>query len=455
MNWQSVKRAWRFVKDEVWMIDTGTLSKQRRFGIVVLRVGQLVFRGFREDACPLHASALTFYTLLALVPFLAVVLLILKGFGAGADMEQRILESVAAMPDQFQEFVRDALAQVRNINYPAMGGIGLVILFWMVVQVLSRVEWSFNRVWGISASRPMLRKFSDYLSFLVVVPALMLASTAINTTLNSEAFVELMQARLGPAAFLYKRLLLLMPWLVTWVAFAFMYKFVPNTRVRVIPAIVSGIIGGSLWIGWQVLYIRLQYRVGRYNMIYGTFASVPIFLAWLFVSWEIVLLGAELAFAIQNFATFALEQRAQDAGVRSKFLLAVSILARAAGAILGKNAAFEIGAYAEEKLIPVRLLHDVVDQLHAAGLLSGLSDEPDSYVLTRAPETILIKDVWDVLARRGRAEPFERSRMEPRVVALLEKADAGLDRSLKEISVRDLVESETAPPPAAAAGGGA
>ena len=136
-------------------------------------------------------------------------------FGAGDVVEERILESVASMPEQFRVFVRDTLSYVENVNYTALSGIGLALLLWLVVQVLGRVEWSFNKVWGISASRPLLRKFSDYLSFLVVVPALMLAATAINTTLSSEAFVGLMQTRLGPAAFLYKRLLLLMPWLIT------------------------------------------------------------------------------------------------------------------------------------------------------------------------------------------------------------------------------------------------
>ena len=156
-----------------------------------------------------------------------------------------------------------------------------------------------------------------------------------------------------------------------------------------------------------------------------------------------MLLGAEVAFAVQNSGTFALERRAQDATARSRLLLAISVLTRAADAMLGRAANLEIAAFAREKVIPVRLLHDVMGKLRAAGLVAEVGEEEETYILAKAPETIRLKDAWNVVAWGEGGHPFTTDRMDPRALKALDKLDAGLESSFGETTVRDLVEEST------------
>src|SRR5450759_4147432 len=167
------QRAWRFMSESIWEIELSSLSRLKRLGINFVRVVFLVFKGFRENDCPLHAASLTYSSLMAIVPILALALALLRGLGAGDWAEQRIIQSIVVMPDQFQDFVVNLLTSVKNTNFATLGGIGLVLLFWIVVDVLSCVEMSFNRVWGVTLPRRLLRKFSNYLSIVMVVPILM------------------------------------------------------------------------------------------------------------------------------------------------------------------------------------------------------------------------------------------------------------------------------------------
>ena len=182
MNLSRIKR---FVTDDIWDIDQSSLPRIRRIGVNAARVLHLVLKGYWANDCPVHASALTYTTLIAIVPVLALALSVLRGFGAASHAEQQIMNSVSAMPEQFRVFVGDILQYVKNTSFSALGGMGLAFLLVTVVLVLSQVESSFNRVWGVQVPRTVLRRFSEYLSVLVVVPVLMVAATTLNATLSS------------------------------------------------------------------------------------------------------------------------------------------------------------------------------------------------------------------------------------------------------------------------------
>ncbi|MBN1673670.1 MAG: YihY/virulence factor BrkB family protein [Kiritimatiellae bacterium] len=478
-----LKRFWRFLKDEIWDIELSSLSTRRRFGISVVRVVQLVFRGFIDDACPLHASALTFNTLMAIVPVLALSLAVARGLGAGGVLESRVRDFVAErsqnlvapvrngpgrvagseagghagvesadapagsaewarmnLVTRLDELVTTTFEYVGRINFTALGGVGLALLIWMVIGVLGRVEFSFNKVWGIASSRSLLRKFSDYLSTMVILPVLIIAATSLPVADLISKFVNEQTAEMirnWAGRPIFKNLTVL---LMTCVTFTFLIKFMPNTRVRIGAGFAGGLVSGILFILWMWLCARLQIGVLRNNIIYGSFAMLPIVLAWVYVSWEIVLLGAEVAFAVQNCSTYVLEQRAQSASVRARFALAVALLARAGEAMLGRKPNLEIPAYADEKLIPVRLLHEVVEQLRAAQMLVEVSEEMETYVLGKAAETVTIKDIWDVVVKAGGAdEAFDPGHIDPRVREVVGRLDAGVGESFGDARLRDLL----------------
>lgn len=431
----------RFLTEGIWDIEPSSLSRMRRLGLSAVRIVHLVFKGFRDNDCPLHASALTYSSLMSIVPVLALAFSVVRGLNAGERIEQKIVASVTTLPPQFQEIVLRILEYVHRTDFATLGGVGLVLLLVIVVQVMGRVEMSFNRVWGVTTSRPLLRQFSDYLSVLVVVPVLMIGATTVNAVAGSPAIAHLARAHLGSADFLYSRLLAFAPWLVTWLAFGFLYKFMPNTRVNFIPAVVSGILGGSLWLGWQWVYITLQIGVGQYNKIYATFASVPIFLYWLYISWQIVLLGAEIGFALQNHATYKMEQRAHAASAQSRIMLALSILSHAAQAMVVKVPFFEIAAYARDHRVPVRLINEVTRALVEAQLLGELASGAGRYVLLKTPDAVRVQDVIQALLQTGASpQSLGLDRLNLAIRQVLGRSSAGSAEALKEFSITDLLQ---------------
>jgi len=451
-----IHRAWRFASEDIWDVELSSLSRARRFGVNAIRVIHLVFKGFLENECPLHASALTYSSLMAIVPILALALALMRGLGAADALEAKILGSIVAMPVQFQEFVNNILGYVQNTNFATLGGVGLALLIWIVIDVLGRVEMPFNRVWGVAVPRSLLRKVSDYLSILMVVPVLIVAATTINATLTSPVIIHWVREWMGSAHILYSRLLSMMPLLVTWVAFIFLYKYMPNTRVNTLPAVISGLAGGSLWIGWQWIYITLQIGISSYNAIYATLASIPIFLFWLYVSWQIVLLGAEIGFALQNYSTYKMEQRAHRASARSQIMLALSIMSHAAQSMMINVPHFRVSPYARTHRVPVRLINEVVEELVEANLLAEVAAGDGSYVLLKVPDSIRIKDVINVVLQSGASpQSLGLDHLNPAIRQVLGKEETGSAEALKDFSVTDLLRlhsrlsAPTASPPPA------
>ena len=300
--WQRLRQ---FLLHDVWDIELSTLSAGKSLPIRLVRVAQLIIKGFTEDDLAVHASALTFVTLMSLVPMLAVGFALLKGFGFGQEQIDTLLQWKSSMPGQFQSFLDSVLNIVNTTNFAALGWVGLGFVIFTAVIMLASMEVSFNRIWGITKMRSPLRQAANYISMIVLVPLLIGAASAVEASLKG-----LVPILPESVSFVVHNLLRLTSFFMTWLAFWFLYMFLPNTRVRASPALISSLVGAILWLGWQKAYISLQMGVARYNAIYGTFASVPIFLAWLYMSWVIVLLGAELAFALQNAATYRMESAA-------------------------------------------------------------------------------------------------------------------------------------------------
>jgi membrane protein len=435
-NWRKLRQ---FLFHDLWDVEVTSLSSLKALVVRLLRVGQLVGRGFREDELTVHAASLTFASLMSLVPLLAIVFSLLKGLGVGEDQIAKFMQWKAQMPLEFQGFIDQMMEIVNTTNFAALGWVGLLFLLFTATMVLSNVESSFNRVWGITTSRNVLRRIANYISILVVVPILIGVAGTVAAAMRSEAVFT----RLGSAAIAYRHLLRLTPVFSAWLAFAFLYVFLPNTRVKWGPAAVSALVGALLWLGWQKVYISFQIGVARYNTIYGTFASVPVFLAWLYVSWVIVLLGAEVAFAVQNHGTYHLEQQAEKANLKARSALGLAVILRAAVGLERDVSPFDIAGFARERRVPVRLLNDVVGLFVREQWLAEIADQPGTYALMKAPEQIQARDVVDVVMSEG--APPERlglDHLAPAVENLLEHLQTGLDEALSGRTVADILQAE-------------
>jgi membrane protein len=436
------KKVRQFIVHDVWTSDLASLTGIKAVVKRLIRIGELVVRGFRDDNLTVQASALTFTSLISLVPLLAIALSLLKGLGAAEEFIARIRDNMEAMPVEFQAFIEQMLDIVNRTNFWALGWVAVVVLFLTVVQVLSSIEASFNQVWGIKSSRAFWRRFVNYISIVVVVPVLILVAFTINASLSSEAVIS----RLGEAAPVYRALLQSVPFLTTTVAIFFLFVFVPNTIIHLRPALVSSVITAVLWLSWQNVYVSLQIGVAKNNAIYGTFASVPIFLAWLYVSWVIVLLGAELCFALQNYATYDLERSAGQANNRARVMLAFSITLQAGQAFLRGDTLFNAAEFARVHRIPIRLINDLIRLLVRGGLLVEVADQESCFVLRRPLEEVTLKQIVDLVNQDGSGpERFGFGDDAPAVFAAMACLDQGLEGALAHTTIRQLLDEHPIP----------
>lgn len=369
---RTLAAAWRRAEELLWEAPGGGAAAR------ALRVTAVSLWKFREDRCFLRASALTYATLLSLVPLLALAFSVLKGFGVQRRLEPLVLEHLAAGN---QEIVTRILEYVDRTQVGSLGVAGLLGLLLTAVSVLGNVELSFNDIWRVRRGRNVLRKLTDYVTLLVVTPVLLLASLSLTTTLHAPALVGPL-ALLGPALRMGLRAL---PFLSIWVAFTGAYLILPNRRVPLRAALLGGAVAGALWQTAEWGYIRFQFGMVRYNAIYGTMAQLPMLLVWLYTSWCLVLLGAELACVSElPGAGRSLRRGGSLWAPRAEVALAalVAVARRFQRAEEGHRQA---DLEEELGLVPGEG-EALLERLAQAGLVTATHDDPPRWVPARAPD---------------------------------------------------------------------
>lgn len=243
---------------------------------------------FIKDAGAVSAAALTFYSVLSFIPFVALALGIAKGFGLGTVLESQLHEQTLANT-QIVDFVLNfANHALENMKGGLVTGLGIVFLLWAVVKVLGNTELAMNRIWGVRKGRGVTRKFTDYLSIMFIAPILVILISSINVFMTSNLqAIAMEEGFLSYAGSLMIFLLKLLPYLLVWLLFIFLYRFMPTTPVKLKHAVVAGIIAGTVYQVVQWFYIRFQIGVSSYNAIYGSLAALPLLLVWLQLSWSI------------------------------------------------------------------------------------------------------------------------------------------------------------------------
>jgi len=433
---ERIKRFLNFLQHDLWRIDLVHDSKLRAFGVETLRVVHLVLKGVKEDNCKLHASALTYATLMAMVPFLVILFSIGKAIGF-TKAEESLLKASAEMPEGIQEFIHNLLEIVQSINPAALGAVGGVLFLVIIFKLLSGIEESFNQIWGVQASRGISDKIRNYLSVLVIAPALMLVSNAGSAAILAFAGKV---SWLGPAITL---LIQIAPVLILALAFVAVFMFLPNTKVGFKPAASGGLTSAILVILVQYIILKFSTTLFQKYAIYGSFASIPIFLFWLHLNWTILLFGAELAFAIQNRDTYAEEQAAVRASMVSKLWVAYSLMQEAVRIFQGSEAAVKTATYARDNNIPIRLMNEVIEVLSRASLLGSVASEgQDGYALLQAPEHVTAKKIYDLMITDG-SSPEDLGLVQDLVTdEMLNTVDISLDETLDPITLRRFTEEQ-------------
>jgi len=426
-----------FVSPNASPRDLGPIQAQVQ---TLTRWAYMVGRGFVADKCLLWASALAFTTALSLVPLLAVAFSISKGFGfQNSEFIRNLLMQVAAGR---AETVNAIVGYINNTNVRTLGVVGVGFLFVTVLSLLSNIEKSFNSIWGVKATRGAWRKLSDYLFITLICPLLMIIAISATASMESSAMVKaLLSYSVASAA--YVAILKMLPYFSTWMALLFIYSFMPNTRVRTRAGLAGAVIAGTLWQMVQWAYINYQASFKNYNAIYGSFAQVPLFLIWLFISWVIVLLGAEICFAVQNSGTYFRESRMGNYSHDDRQRLAALVLALLTNAFMGAERPIPNEDIAHRLDAPVKLVNDVLNMLEGAGIVVKLEHpELDVYGLGRPPDSVRMVDIIVALSRfkhgaRGEALTGKLEFLEPVFAGIIDGArESAENMTLSEFAAR-------------------
>jgi membrane protein len=398
-----IRKSIYFVTYEIWRITGNEISGAKRLYINMIKTIILAVRGFVGENLSGKASALTYSSLLAIVPLLAVLIGIARGFGFQNVVHQELLDYFPGHEvevGKVLEFVESYLSQAQGGVFV---GIGLLLLFYTVISLISSIEETFNSIWQISKSRPWNRKIVDYMALFLILPVLMTASggfsifisTLQNTFLSDYMFFTPMM----------DKLLKIAPFLIATVAFTSIYILLPNTKVRFLNGFLPGLMAGCAFQLFQVLYISGQIWVSKYNAIYGSFAALPLLLLWLQLSWVICLFGAELSYASQNVKKFSFERDSRNISRRYRDFLTLLIASLIAKRFAGGGKPYTADELSDLYHIPLRLTTQILLLLSELEIIIevnyGSNDRITHYQPATDVSRISVGDLLDKMDRQG------------------------------------------------------
>jgi len=432
----------QFIDRDIWRIRLKNLPAAKALLIEHLRIFLAAWRGFENHQCSLRASALTFFSLLSIVPIAAMAFGIAKGFDMQTILEERLLEKFEGQEEVLTKVFDFANTLLANTKGGVIAGVGVAVLFWTIIKVLGNIESSLNDIWGIKKPRSLSRKATDYLSVMLISPILLVVSGSATIFIASQVtFITQKIAVLGVLGNVVSFILKFAPYSIMWALFSFIYIFMPNTKVNLKSGIFAGIIAGTIYQTVQLLYITFQVGVAQYNAIYGSFAALPLFLVWLQLSWLIVLAGAELSYAHQHsdMLEFAPDvERVSPSFKKLLTLRVVSLLAKNFSQGLKPPTMSDISHATD---IPKKLIHQILNDLTGCGIVIETSNKREhemSYQPALDTDHLTINYVLDVLERCGISDiPVEPA---PELEALAESLKTFRDKIEKSAANRILRE---------------
>lgn len=383
-----VSQLFRWFTEDIWDEDE-TRRKSRL--LALSRWIYLVVKGFLGNQCLIRSGALTFTTMLSIVPLLAVAFSIAKGFGL--QNSEFIHEALSRLASGNETVVESIVGYIDNTNVRTLGWVGVAFLLATVFSMVSSVEQAFNVIWGVRRGRSPWRKFTDFFSVILIMPVVFLVTTSVTVTVQKSEIVQRVMQVSG-LGWLEGLLFKFAPLVLIWFGFVFIYSFIPNTKVQIRSAALGGAVAAVLWQLAQGAYIRWQMGFNNYNAIYGSFAQLPLFLIWLYISWIIVLFGAEMCVAVQHLRRFTKQQFIRNASIAQRQKLAVAMMLLIVRPFRDGEPLPVVEAISDRLMIPRETVVELFGLLGAAGLCAPSEDGDDlRFYPAMQPERIRVLDV--------------------------------------------------------------
>ncbi len=399
------------------------------------RVVLITANSIRNESILLRSSALSYSMLLAVVPVFAIGFSMLKGLGLENQIEHVLVNYLTAEQEQLTEKI---IEYISNTDFGALGAVGTGVLIYAVIMMLSNVERAFNDIWGVSRSRTMVRKISDYISVLLLGPLLIVVSTAMITSLSSNAVLRALSEYRVFRDFLIL-FNMVIPYLGLWIAFTAMYILMPNTKVRLVPALIAGAVCGTVWQMAFDLYTGFNVGVARYNKIYGTFAALPIFIIWIYISWVIVLVGAKISNAIQNIRTYQQEFKGADASFGQRQIMGFYIFNEIAENFYLGHPPPEVEEISRRLSVPLRLVMEISEIFCKSGLLRQVESNGNLFQPAMDLGRIRAADIFNAIRDSGQT-PWEVPEQvkNPVLEDLIAARQQGADQAMEEVTMAEI-----------------
>ncbi|HHZ90132.1 TPA: YihY/virulence factor BrkB family protein [Candidatus Poribacteria bacterium] len=431
------------IQSHIWKLPLDQLPRWQSPLIKQVRVFILAFKGFNRDKCQLRAAALTFYSILSLIPVLAMVFGIAQGFGFEQKLELLLQEKIASRDMVAKEGVDWIISKAKLLLESTRGsliaGVGLIVLMWAATRVLRHIEAALNDIWEIKNSRPWIRNFTDFLSVMVVAPILFIL--AQSATVFITAIIQNLSGGMELLGYLFL-LMKFVPFGLIWLLFTMIYVVVPNTKVSFKSALIAGIIVGTIFQLSQWVFFKSQIGISKYNAIYGSFAFLPLLLIWVQTAWLILLLGAEIAFANQHINRYEFALGSQE--VKPSFkklvtLLITNLLVRNFLEAKSSLTAEEISAVLHA---PVRLVRQCITDLMDSKIISEVGrqgSQDTSYQPARSVEDLSVSFVLQAIDEHGLGDIHIRESGESkRLSQALEALNQEIERSPSNMLLKDI-----------------
>jgi membrane protein len=436
----------RYVSKRIWDVDIASAGRAKTGFIKSLRLVYLVVRDLLDGQLSMRAMSLVYTTMLSLVPLLAVTFSVLKAFGVHNQVEPTLRNLLAALGPKGLEISQRVIEFVENTKVGVLGAIGLALLIYFVVSLVQKIEANLNYIWHVAQPRGLAQRFSEYISVILVGPVLVFSALSLTVSIENTALVQrlLTVDAISTVAYVVGRLI---PYVLVCIAFTFFYVFIPNTRVNPTSALVGGTTAGILWetVGW--LFASFVATSAKYAAIYSSFAVLVLFMIWLYVSWYIVLIGAQIAYYHQHPQTPTWRRdrlRLLMGSMRERLTMLIM-------GLIGYHHYYHKPYWTTEDLasyleIDAQAVQAVIDHLVDAGFLVQTAAESPGYVPAQDIENISLKALLD--SARGSSKIIHLEEVTtpvPHVDEVMDSIDAGISDALGTQTLKSLVLASQAP----------
>ena len=398
-------KIYRFITLDMWLLSRDQLSVPRRWFVATCRVIYMTISTYVREGVGGLASSLCYSTVLSIVPMLAVIVGIAKGFGLQNDVRIALNN---ALPGHQVEFDK-TFAYVENYLQQVQGGlfigVGLALLFYTVLMLISTIEDAFNRLWQAPHARPWTRRIINYLGAFILFPLLLTISSGTTLFLSTLNHTYLSQLKI--ISTLTSEILGLVPYVLIIFTFTVIYLLIPNVRVRFVPALIAGVMAGLSFQAFQALYINGVLWISRYNAIYGSFAAVPLALLWIQLSWIIVLLGAQISYSIQHVWHLTSPPTSVPLSRRYLDVILVTITARIVQQFVSDSGEpYRAETLAKDCDLPLRQTQEALAHLLAMGIVVEVNYgkeevEGGYYHPNVSPERLTLSYLLNAIDRSG------------------------------------------------------